>query len=196
MMTQVYRQTYKCSAVAEMGDHLATIDMDQKLGVCVPLGEGELGPHLTQCDQGWGLPPYQVASWSIQPFGHNWHGPKIGDCAPLGEGSWVASNTMWPGPRPISMPSFILIHPAVRPQQTCTENWGCCAPFFWGGGRKLGPYLTTQCGLGRGLPPYHMASWSIQPFGYNTPMSQTGQARQRSDRIGQTKPFYKPSSKN
>ena len=27
-----------------------------------PLEEGQLGPHLTQCDQGRGLPPYQVAS--------------------------------------------------------------------------------------------------------------------------------------
>jgi len=25
-----------------------------------------------------GLPPYQVTFWSIQPFGHNRHGPKIG----------------------------------------------------------------------------------------------------------------------
>jgi len=32
---------------------------------------GGLGPHLTQCGVGWGLPLYQVASWSIQPFGHN-----------------------------------------------------------------------------------------------------------------------------
>jgi len=29
---------------------------------------------------------YQVASGSIRPFGHNRHGPKIGGCAPLGEG--------------------------------------------------------------------------------------------------------------
>jgi len=35
------------------------------------LGEGELGPHLTQCGQGRGLPACQVSSWSIQPFGHN-----------------------------------------------------------------------------------------------------------------------------
>ena len=28
------------SAVAEMGDRLATIDMGQKLGCCAPLGEG------------------------------------------------------------------------------------------------------------------------------------------------------------
>ena len=27
-------------------------------------------------------------------------------------------NTMWPGPRPIRMPSFILIHPTVWPQYT------------------------------------------------------------------------------
>jgi len=32
---------------------------------------GTLGHHLTQCGLGWGLPLYQVASWFIQPFGHN-----------------------------------------------------------------------------------------------------------------------------
>ena len=40
-------------------------------GPAVSLSVGELGPHLTQCRLGRGLPPYQVASWSIQPFGHN-----------------------------------------------------------------------------------------------------------------------------
>jgi len=100
-------QVQKCSAVAQMGDHLATIDMGRKVGVlctflgaagspsntmspgprptstpsgilihpavwpqqtwaenwgAVPLSEGELGPHLTQCGLGQGLPPYQVAS--------------------------------------------------------------------------------------------------------------------------------------
>jgi len=35
------------------------------------LGEGELGPHLTQCGQGRDLPACQVSSWSVQPFGHN-----------------------------------------------------------------------------------------------------------------------------
>jgi len=30
------------------------------------------------------LPPFQVSSWSIQPFGHNRHGPKLeGCCAPF-----------------------------------------------------------------------------------------------------------------
>ena len=49
-------------------------------------GRGGAGFHLTHCGLGRGLPPCQVASWSIQPFGHNRHGPKIGGCAPLGEG--------------------------------------------------------------------------------------------------------------
>ena len=30
-----------------------------------------------------GLPPYQVVSSSIQPFGHNRHGPKMGGTVPL-----------------------------------------------------------------------------------------------------------------
>jgi len=46
-----------------MGDRFATRDMGRKLG--------EMGPHLTQCGQGRGLPPCQVSSWSIQPFRHN-----------------------------------------------------------------------------------------------------------------------------
>jgi len=62
----------KNSAVAEMGDRLATIDMGRKLGA-VPLYW-----------KGAGSPP----------------------------------NTIWPGPRPTSVPSFILIHPTVWPQYT------------------------------------------------------------------------------
>jgi len=38
-------------------------------GLYAPFGEGQLGPHLTQCGQGRGLPACQVSSWSIQPFG-------------------------------------------------------------------------------------------------------------------------------
>jgi len=51
-----------------MGDHLATIDKGWKVGrgCC-----GGLGPSLRKCGLNRGLPLYQVASWSIQPFGHN-----------------------------------------------------------------------------------------------------------------------------
>jgi len=39
-------------------------------GLC-PFGWAEVGPHLTQCDQGRGLPACQVSSWSMQLFGRN-----------------------------------------------------------------------------------------------------------------------------
>ena len=49
------------------------------MGDCAPLGEGKLGPHLTQSRLGCGLPPYQLASCCIQPFGDSKNGPKIGE---------------------------------------------------------------------------------------------------------------------
>jgi len=47
--------TNKSSAVAEMGNRLATIDMGQKWGGREEL-LWELGPHLTHCGMGQGLP--------------------------------------------------------------------------------------------------------------------------------------------
>ena len=56
----------------------------------------------------------------MQPFGHNRHGPKIGEgSAPfLGGEAGSPSNTMWPGPSPTCIQNFILIHPTVWPQYT------------------------------------------------------------------------------
>ena len=59
----------KSSAVAEIGDRLATIDMDRKVcgGLLCPFPwgeEGELGPHLTQCRLGRDPSKFQS-------FGHN-----------------------------------------------------------------------------------------------------------------------------
>jgi len=54
----------KGSAVAEMGDRART-KWAEKCGAAVPLFVGDLGLQLTQCRLGRGLPPYQVASWSI-----------------------------------------------------------------------------------------------------------------------------------
>jgi len=52
--------------------HLDTIDMGQKVrGCCAPFLRRGASPHLTQCGQGQGLPPYQVSSWFILLFGHN-----------------------------------------------------------------------------------------------------------------------------
>jgi len=41
-------------------------------------------------------------------MGRNWRGAAVGAGSP--------SNTMWPGPRPTSLPSGILINPTVWPQ--------------------------------------------------------------------------------
>ena len=57
--------TNKNSAVAEMGDRLATIVMGRKVRAVGPLSGGGAGLNplnVTQCGLGRGLPPYQVAS--------------------------------------------------------------------------------------------------------------------------------------
>jgi len=101
-------------------------------------------------------------------------GGKFGGSAPFLErgelGPQSPSTTKSPGPRPTSIPSGILIHPAIWPQQIWTKNWGC-VPLEEG---ELGPQ-PKQCGQGRGLLASQVSSRSIQPFGRNTPTSQTGQ---------------------
>jgi len=60
------------------------------------------------------------SSWDGRPYGHNRHRPKSGRglmCPFLG-GAGSPSNTVWPRLRPTSVPSGILIHPAVWPQYT------------------------------------------------------------------------------
>ena len=61
-------------------------------------------------------PLKQVLSWDWRPFGHNRHGPKIGELCPFsGGGAGSLFNTLSPGSRPSSLPSGILAHPAVWP---------------------------------------------------------------------------------
>ena len=92
--------------------------MGRKLGSCASLGEVELDPHLTQCRLGWGLPPYQVVSWCIQPFGHNRHGPKVGVCPFWAGEAGTPWNTMSLLPKPTCTSHLFLIHPTVWPQYT------------------------------------------------------------------------------
>ena len=142
--------------------------MGQKLGggLCPFLG-GELGPHLTQCGQGRSLPPCQVAYWYIQPFGHNRPRPKIGGCALWGRSGSPSNNVH--GSRSTSLPSGILIHPALLATTGVGENWGLCPFFERGGGGS--PYNTTSRGL-RFIPEpsgilIHLAVWPQQTWAKN-----------------------------
>jgi len=77
------------------------------------------------------------------------------------------------------MPSDILIHTAIWPQQKCAENSGLC-PFGEG---ELGPHQ-TQCGQGRGVPACQISSWSGQTFGHNARTLQTDRKdRQRTETV-------------
>jgi len=62
------------------------------------------------------------SSWDEWPFGHNRHGPKKGVCpffgCPFLGRAELPSHTMSPGLRPTSIPSGILIIPAIWPQRT------------------------------------------------------------------------------
>jgi len=108
------------------------------------LETGERGSHLTQSRLSRGLSPYQVASESIQPFGHNGHWPKIEPAPPpFREGvAGSPSNTMSRKLRPTSIPSGILIHAALWPQQIWAENWRGLCP-SWSGG--AGSPSNTMC---------------------------------------------------
>jgi len=152
MVIRLYSQN-KSSAVAEMGDRGHYRHGPKRGGLLCPFLGGELGPRLTQCDLRRGLLPYQVASSSIQPFGHNRHGPKIGELCPFrGRGAESQSNTMSHRLRSISVSSGIL-QPFGHNRHG--PKIGGSAPFFWGG--ELRPYL-AQCGLYRSPPPCQVPS--------------------------------------
>ena len=104
---------------------------------------GEMGPHLTQSR----LPPYQVASQSMQMFDHNEHGPKIRGCAPLGRGAGSPSNTMSPGPRSTLRTKQDLDTSSHLATTDMGRKLGSVP--LWEG--DLGPHL-RQCGQGRSLP--------------------------------------------
>jgi len=53
-------------------------------------------------------------------------------CALFSGGAGSPSNTKSRGPRPTSIPSGILVNPAIWPQRTLAQNWGLC-PFRAGG---------------------------------------------------------------
>jgi len=64
--------------VAEMGDHGHHSRHGPKRGGAAVLLSRRDGALSNTMWPGRGLLPYQVESSSVQPFGHNRHGPKIG----------------------------------------------------------------------------------------------------------------------
>ena len=88
-------------------------------------------------DENWGLCPFRggeagsrsnKVAWAEAYRHTKWHPDassrlatikmdrKLGVCPFMGRGAGSPCSTMWPGPRPTSMPSAILVHQAVRPQ--------------------------------------------------------------------------------
>jgi len=119
------------SAVAEIGNRLATTDMGRKVGAAVPLSVRELGPT---CRLGRGLPPYQVVAWSIQPFRHNRHGPKSGGCCAPFRGGKLGPHPTQCGPgRGLSLCRVVswCIQPFGHSRHG-PKSGGCCAPFRGG----------------------------------------------------------------
>jgi len=93
-----------------------------------------LGPYITQSPLGWGLPPYQVASWCIKPFGHNRNGTKLGrGSAPFsgrGMGPHLTQSHLGWGLPPCQVPSW-----SIQPfghNKHGPKIWGA-PPSFWGG---------------------------------------------------------------
>jgi len=112
-------------------------------------------------------------------------GRKVGACcAHFRWGAGSPSNTMSPGPRPTSVPSGILIHSAVWPEQTWTENWGLCP--LWGGRASLTSNTTWPGRTPTSIPSGIVIHPTVWPQ-YTNVTTQTVQTdRQRSDRIRRT----------
>jgi len=152
--------------------------MGQKLGVLWTFGEGELGPHLAQCDLGWDLSPCQVAAWSIQPFGHNRYGPKIrGQHALLKDGELGPHVTQcslgW------DLPPYQVASGSIQPfgHHRHGPKIGGSAPFE---GSELGPHL-IQCGLLARQVSNHLAK-------EHQHHRQTGQDRHRANCFTNSRP--------
>jgi len=138
-----------------LSSRLATTDMGRKLRGCSPFfGEGSWVPiqHNVACAKA-----YVRTKWHIDPSSRlaTINGPKIGGCCPTPflEGAGSPSSTMSPVPRPISLPSGILTHPAIWSQQIWAENWGL---LLFGGGEAGSPSNTMR--PGRGLPACQVSS--------------------------------------
>ena len=111
-------------------------------------------------------------------------GQKVGGCcAPFHMGKFgYPSYTIWPGLRPISVPSGILIHPAISPQETWAEKSGGAVS---GNGRFLDNHFPRQT-----FPRQDVSRTRHLPQYTNITVRQTDNGP-----IAKGEPFYKRSPK-
>jgi len=98
----------------------ATTEMGRKLGRLLSSFLGEDVTGSNRHNVAWSE-AYLRTKWHLDPSSRlatTDMGQKLGGGCALFGGAGSPSNTMWPGPRPITVPSFILIHPTVWPQYT------------------------------------------------------------------------------
>jgi len=107
-------------------------------------------------------------------------GRKLRGSAPFfGRGAGSSSNTKSPGLRPNSIPSGILIHPAIWLQQIWAENWAGCAPLGRGAGSPSNSVARAEA--------YLHARFHLDPSNPLTTVHQRHrQDRQRFHSIGRT----------
>ena len=139
-----WAEAYLCTKWhLDPSSRLTTTNMRRKWGAVPPFRGRGAGSHLA-CGLGRGLPPYQGHVDPSSRLGTIDMGRKLGAVPPfLGRGAGSQSNTMSLGSRPIFLPSGVLIHRGIWPQQIWAENWGLC-PF-----RGVGPgsHVTMWPGL-------------------------------------------------
>ena len=127
------------------------------------------GPRFTSAPSGTLI--------SIQPLGHNRHGPKMGQglipfSRELGT-HWTESHLA--GPTPTSIPNGILSPSSCFATKYIGRKLGAVP--LAGGGAGC-PSNTIS--LGWGLPPYQVVSCYIQPFDHN----------RHGPKIGRAVPFF------
>ena len=124
----------------------------------------------------------------MQLSGHNTRA-KIGGAVPtahpifFGGGAGSPFNTILPGPRSTSVPSGILIHPAVCPQQTWAKNWGLCP--FWEEGAGSPSNAIWPGPRPTSMPSFILIHPTIWPQ-YTNVIDRQDRQTQWSDSIGQT----------
>jgi len=147
-----------------------------------------------------GLLPYQVASWSIQPFGHKRHGPKSGGCcAAFWEGDlgpYLTQCQLGGGLPPYQVASWS-IQPFGHNRHGRKIGEKGLFPFGRGGGGGAGSPSNINVAWAKA---YLHTKWHLDLSNCLATIHQchrqTGQERQdrqQSNSIGQT--FYKWSSK-